>query len=570
MLSVALGVRGGAYLLAPHTGVNLCRYDGAYERRFSVVTTTTVLLRAVVRLCAADGAVVESGRDLVTVGLGADAALALLASIRSGAPLPSGRALMYQTAIPLERTGTVAILSIVESTARPLDPAVRAAVDVIATEIGSQLDLQTVGERERMSPSLGDHLGQLAAGIDWLNEAAAIFEWPRIGALPRILYVNRAFESLFGFEAAATIGETSEFLHGPLTDLTRLQFVHDRVRATREARSPIVYYRRGEIPVWIELSLRAVPGQDDRAWCMVATLRDVTTRKEFEHALAKEKRKLQVTLAAIGDGVITTVADGRVDFVNAAARAIFGIDAAEAYGEPIGRVLRLTDSHSATIDVLCGESDHAGVCRGQALFERGRLPKHIAFVTAPIAAEGYVVVLRDVSAQHRLATQLTYEASHDPLTSMYNRRKFDELLVDAIEAAQRGEGPHALAFLDLDRFKIINDMCGHAVGDRVLLDLAHLSQQQLRGRDVLARIGGDEFAVLLHECSLENARRVLEKLRQAVESYRYNHHDCDYGVGVSIGIATIDGSETDAAAIFRRADAACYAAKSGGRNAIAG
>jgi diguanylate cyclase (GGDEF)-like protein len=181
-----------------------------------------------------------------------------------------------------------------------------------------------------------------------------------------------------------------------------------------------------------------------------------------------------------------------------------------------------------------------------------------------------VVVLRDVTAQHRLASQLSYEASHDALTSVYNRRKFEKVLEDAINAAHRHEGTHALAFLDLDRFKFINDSCGHAIGDRVLFDLANLLQTQLRVRDVLARIGGDEFAVLLHDCTLDNARRVLEKVRAAVDGYRIAFNGREYGVGVSIGVTVIDGSETDSGAILARADAACYAAKSRGRNAVAG
>ena len=543
-------------------------YEG-YEGRFAVVTTTTVLIRSAARICSAEAAVVVVDHEISAVGLGAGIAVELMARVDAGAPLPGGWILIRQLRVPLTQAGRSATLSIFDRTPRTIDPATAAAVAVIAEELGTQLAARTAAQREQLGAGFDELMEQVAGGIDSINDAAAIFEWPRIGSIPRILYVNLPFESLFGYRAAAAIGQTAELLYGSLTDTDRLAFMNDRVREAREARNTIVLYRSDGVPTWIELSLHGVTGAAADASCMVATLRDVTMRKEFELAIAKEKRKLQVTLAAIGDGVITTIPDGRIDFVNAAARAMFGIDAAEAYGESIADVLRLTDPAGATIDVLHTDGDSAGVARGQALFERGSMTKHIAFVTSPIADEGFVVVLRDVTAQHRLATQLSYEASHDPLTSMYNRRKFDELLEDAIEAAQRGEGSHALAFLDLDRFKYINDTCGHAAGDRVLLDLAHLLQQQLRGRDVLARIGGDEFAVLLHECTLEQARQVVEKLRLAVQAYRLIFGGVSYGVGVSIGIATIDGTDNDAAAIFRRADEACYAAKHLGRDALA-
>lgn len=535
------------------------------------MTTATVLLRSVVRLCAADAGVVDFDGDLCVFGVSAPVAAELLSLLQSNDALPRDRILVCRLPVPVAHPRRTAQMTIFGRSAKPIAPELAELLRLIADEIGEQLDFQAVAERERLSPAFVERLGHIAGGIDSINDAAAIFAWPRSGRVPEILYVNLAFEALFGYRADVAIGQTSEFLYGPLTDLDRIEAMNDAVRSTREARNTIVYYRRDGVPMWVELSLRGVPGGEDGAWCVVATLRDVTTRKEFEFAIAKEKRKLQVTLAAIGDGVITTVADGRVDFVNVAARTIFGIDAAEAYGEHVGGVLRLTDASGTIIDVLQPNGDsRTAAAHGQALFERGSLIKHIAYVTSPIAAEGYVIVLRDVTVQHRLATQLSYEASHDPLTSMYNRRKFDEILGDAIEAAQCGDGPHALAFLDLDRFKFINDTCGHAAGDQVLLDLAHRLQQQLRGRDVLARIGGDEFAVLLHECTLDNAARVIEKLQRAVDSYGLMYHGSEYGVGVSIGLAPIDGSEGDPAVIVARADAACYAAKHRGRDAIAG
>ncbi len=410
-----------------------------------------------------------------------------------------------------------------------------------------------------------------AATIDPLNDAAAIVAWPAPGSEPRILHVNAAFASLFGYRAPEMRGRTIELFYGPLTDRERVDVVRERVRAGRDVRLPAVFYRSDGVPMWVELSSRGVPPAAPAAEPVsVMTFRDATARKEFEVALAQEKRKLQVTLAAIGDAVITTVADGRIDSLNLAARTLLGIDASEAYGEPIADILALRGPDNERVDLLAGHAASGGIVRGQAACDDRPTLRHVAYVSSQIGDEGYVVVLRDVTVQHRISAQLSYEASHDPLTAVFNRRKFDAVLDETIEAARRDGVAHALAFLDLDRFKLINDRCGHAVGDRVLAGLAQLLAQQLRERDTLARIGGDEFALLLYDCSLENARRVAEKIRQSVEAYRIVDRDIAYGVGVSIGIAAIDGSEIDARAILARADAACYAAKARGRNAIAG
>jgi diguanylate cyclase (GGDEF)-like protein/PAS domain S-box-containing protein len=531
------------------------------------VTTVNVLLRSLVRIGGVDAALVAIDGTQVALaacGLNARDAAQTLTAARAGSIVASGLRIEHTLPITLH-DGRRATLFILNGTPLMFDPVVTHALPLLAAEIGLELD-----GRGAFRGAFGGLLEQIAAGIESLNDAAAIIEWPRVGSQARILYVNAAFESLLGYDAPQAIGQTLQFLYGPLTDLERVEFMNDRVRETLEARIPIAYYRRDGVPIWVEVSLRGLAGTPENAPCMVATLRDVSTRKEFEYALAREKRKLQVTLAAIGDGVITAVADGRIDSINLAAQDMLDVEAAEAYGEPIAAVLRLTDAAGHFIDVLPPLGGENGVARGQAQLGRDSSVKHVAYVSSPIGAEGYVVVLRDVTAQHRLSSQLSYEASHDPLTSMFNRRRFDKVLEDAIESTHRGDGPHALAFLDLDRFKQINDNCGHAVGDRVLLDLANVLQAQLRGRDVLARIGGDEFAVLLHDCTLDNARRVLEKLRRAVDAYRVFYAGREYQVGVSIGIAAIDGSESDGGVIFAQADAACYAAKSGGRNAIAG
>ncbi|MEQ8234560.1 MAG: diguanylate cyclase [Gammaproteobacteria bacterium] len=180
---------------------------------------------------------------------------------------------------------------------------------------------------------------------------------------------------------------------------------------------------------------------------------------------------------------------------------------------------------------------------------------------------GYRGMLRDVSAQHALTERLAYQAAHDQLTGLINRREFERRLARAVASAQPAR-THVLLYLDLDRFKLVNDSCGHAAGDTVLRDLAALIRARLRGRDSLGRLGGDEFAVLMEQCPLEAALVVAEALRVAVAAYRFERDGGVFTFGVSIGVLVLSDPEAGADGVLARADAACYAAKAAGRDRI--
>jgi len=418
------------------------------------------------------------------------------------------------------------------------------------------------------SASLG-----LAASVDETADPVAIFAVPRRGSTVSFAHVNPAFEHVFGYTLAEVAGQAPDILFGELTDRERIAFVRDRLRTGAGVRSQIVCYKRDGIPVWIEVFAKPVVEPGALAQFFVVTLRDVVARVEFEAAMGREKRKVQATLAAIGDAVITTVRDGRIEFVNPAARTVFAIDPVASYGEPIAKVVPLLDYVDAPIDLLHGgEVDESGTHRGQGRLALADGTLHVAFTTSPFGEgpEGYVIVLRDVTEAHRLASQLSFDASHDALTGLINRRRFEEALDDTVVEARRGRIETTLAFLDLDRFKIVNDRCGHAAGDQVLADIAHVLTSKLRERDLLARVGGDEFAVILYDCTLARARAVMNKLRDAVDAYVFEAEGQTFRVGVSIGLAPIDLLTSSSAAVLAAADAACYAAKAAGRNTVVG
>jgi len=201
---------------------------------------------------------------------------------------------------------------------------------------------------------------------------------------------------------------------------------------------------------------------------------------------------------------------------------------------------------------------------GQAVRWYSLSASRLGFRGEPAVAMGLV----DITDSRHLANQLRYQASHDPLTGLVNRREFELRLARAVNSARRSGAGHALCYIDLDRFKEVNDACGHAGGDELLRRLSALLRGDVRGRDTLARLGGDEFGVLMEHCGLDQAARLAEKLRGLVEGFRFVCEDVEHRVGASIGLVVIDARAESATSLLRCADEACYAAKGAGRNRV--
>ncbi|MEM7251723.1 MAG: EAL domain-containing protein [Pseudomonadota bacterium] len=179
-----------------------------------------------------------------------------------------------------------------------------------------------------------------------------------------------------------------------------------------------------------------------------------------------------------------------------------------------------------------------------------------------------LMVCEDVTEAHNLSELLTYQASHDPLTGLVNRREFEKRLQRVLDTAKGSDDMHALCYMDLDQFKIVNDTCGHLAGDELLRQLSGVLQETVRRRDTLSRLGGDEFAVLMEYCGLEQAQRVANSIRDAVAEFRFAWLDKSFTLGVSIGLVPITGATQAVADVMRAADTACYVAKDAGRSRI--
>jgi diguanylate cyclase (GGDEF)-like protein/PAS domain S-box-containing protein len=180
--------------------------------------------------------------------------------------------------------------------------------------------------------------------------------------------------------------------------------------------------------------------------------------------------------------------------------------------------------------------------------------------------QGTIWVITDVTQDHRQHEQLSWAASHDKLTGLSNRAAFEVLLEEATLHASTQ--PFCLLFIDLDRFKAVNDSSGHAAGDALLREIAIRLSSPLRSGDVVARLGGDEFAVLLRTCPIPQAAALAEKLRLAVEDYTLEWDGASHTVGASIGLVCVNGTHATAADVLKAADTACYQAKRQGRNRV--
>jgi len=408
------------------------------------------------------------------------------------------------------------------------------------------------------------------------NVMEGVYQTSREG---RFLSVNPALVEMLGFSNAEELyalpGAASLYWNPE----DRADFIR-RIEADGEVRNAEYHLRRkdGRRLVILE-SGRVVRDEQGAVVAYEGTVADITERKKAETAVFEEKERAQVTLQSIGDGVITTDAQGRVDYLNPIAESLTGWDTREARGLPVAAIFRLvSDIDREPVEnpvVRClrearviGLSDHTVLL--------SRLGQEIAIQNsaAPIrdrAGEviGAVMVFHDVSRERRLRRALAYQASHDALTSLINRREFESRLNEALLTTRRGERVrYVLLYLDLDQFKLVNDTCGHPAGDRLLKQITGLLQTRVRGSDLLARLGGDEFGILLTDCAPEQAMKIAESLRQAIRDYRFVWHDGALNVGVSIGIVEITRDTESMAALMSAADVACYAAKDQGRNRV--
>jgi diguanylate cyclase (GGDEF)-like protein/PAS domain S-box-containing protein len=311
---------------------------------------------------------------------------------------------------------------------------------------------------------------------------------------------------------------------------------------------------------------------------MIGAAWDVSEARRLAADLAREHELLQVTLVSIADGVITTDVGGAVTWLNPVAEQMTGWTSGEASARPLRQVFQVVheQSRAALQDPLeggLGQGRFAGDADALVLIARGGAEFAIEASASPIRGAqdkrlGMVLVFNDVTEPRRLAREMRHRASHDPLTGLFNRAEFERRLSIALAKAREESRPSAMLYIDFDQFKIVNDSCGHSVGDELLVEVVGLLSDSVRASDTLARLGGDEFGVLLNDCALSEAQRVAQGVCDRMETFRFIRDDKRFRIGASIGLVAVDDRWSSAAAIQQAADAACYAAKDAGGNRV--
>jgi diguanylate cyclase (GGDEF)-like protein/PAS domain S-box-containing protein len=387
-------------------------------------------------------------------------------------------------------------------------------------------------------------------------------------------------------KAAELLGrELAQIVNKPLSSFVHhgsLHTYYDFITDPRVIRPPSVcelkFVRQHGVPFEALLEVSCRRNKRGAITDFMVLLSDITESKEYEHALLAEMDRAQVTLHSIGDGVITTDADGIIDYMNPVAEHLTGWSTQMAIGNRLQTVFHVVDEKSqkpiANAVQRCLKANQI-ITLGEDCVLVGKHGQKFAIQhsIAPLKHRngtvlGIVVVFSNVTEARNMAQQLVHQATHDSLTGLVNRREFEKRLGNAIKGSKSSRTHHCLCYLDLDQFKIVNDTAGHVAGDELLRRITVLLKSKIRSRDTLARYGGDEFGLLLDNCPIERAYSIAKSLLAAVQNLNFEWEGRTFQVGVSIGLVPITEITTNTAEIMSQADVACYTAKDLGRNQV--
>jgi diguanylate cyclase (GGDEF)-like protein/PAS domain S-box-containing protein len=392
----------------------------------------------------------------------------------------------------------------------------------------------------------------------------------------QILFANARFLSLLGATAAEVVGRSLADFVGP----EYVELVENNLRRRLTGEPAAERYEvellgaKGQV-TRVELSSTLIDSAGEPALLLTV----LEMMPGAAPTAVTPKPRAMATLDAMGESVITVDADGHIDYINHAAEVLLGMQFDQVMGKSFPEVATLvdeTDRHSLGDPVRKALTTGGRVTMGR---RAALVPVAIGGVTGPERSveisvtplrfdgkdiQGLVIVLHDTSELRGLTRQMTYQASHDALTGLVNRREFERRLQEAMDSAQTGDVGHALCYLDLDRFKVVNDTCGHTAGDNMLREVASIIREAVRDSDTVGRIGGDEFALLLVGCPLEKARQICDNVVRSVNDYRFVWRDKIFNIGVSIGLVEIGRDSGSLEDIMTSADSACYVAKKQG------
>jgi len=398
----------------------------------------------------------------------------------------------------------------------------------------------------------------------------------RVNSAGHLTYVSPSCKELTGYNVEELLGTSVlDLYRHPEHRAGLLESLQNGNGSVHNYEMEIVH--KDGHSVWVLINIQSII-ENSELVAIEGLIRDVSDRKEIEQALFREKEKAQVTLQSIADGVITTDTEGNIDYLNPMAESMTGWSLANAKGKHINKVFcpvcECDDDYSDQAITSCLQSGESITVPCIRLINHTDNQQFAVRETAsPIRNNnneiiGAVLVFHDVTQIRDMSQQLSYQASHDSHTGLINRQAMEQSLQGAIEQAKEQCDEHVFCYLDLDQFKIVNDTCGHIAGDALLKQLSTILKTQVRENDTFARIGGDEFGVLIEHCSLEKGVEIAENIRLMISDYRFSWENKIFEVGVSIGLVSINADTQSITEVLSTADSACFIAKDKGRNRV--
>ena len=450
-------------------------------------------------------------------------------------------------------------------------PTDRAEVSALVTAVNHLLARATsLGERDsaRASPKMFADLG------DRIHEAVLVHR-------DVILYANRQFASFVGVDRIELVGRRL----GDLVPPEYAELVNENIRRRLAGEEAAARYEIEMIGLQGQVSrLEITSGLVDYEGAHALLITGVEiiptqTVRALRLETSAEPSPHLLALNSLAEAIITTDAEGRITYMNRAAELLSGGVAEQVAGKPLEDIIGLVDETDRRlladpVKQALTSGAPVNLSRRALLVSRANgSERSIELSASPIRNEatelvGAVVLLHDVTELRGLARQMSYQATHDALTGLVNRREFERRLEESIESGHRGDGQHVLCYLDLDRFKVVNDTSGHLAGDSMLREVAKVLRDAVRDSDTVGRLGGDEFGMLLMGCPLEKARQIADDVCRAVGDYRFVWKDKIFNIGVSIGLVEISRESGALEELLAAADSACYVAKKQGSGRV--
>lgn len=422
-----------------------------------------------------------------------------------------------------------------------------------------------------MNTALGHLLADLGEQQKALDCSAAVAESDLAGT---ITYVNELFCVLSGYTREELIGQNHRILNSGTHDRAFFENLWQTISSGRTWRGEICNRTRDGRLFWQATTILPARGEDGLPQKYLSIRFDLTQRKLDEAAIAAETERWQVTLQSINDAVIVTDARNRVVYLNPGAESLLGTALEEADGKSLRELMtldRASSEEDMPTSLLATESPRVGKTGSARLYTRFGQIFAISYSCAPLTGNGgfgAVYVLRDETEKKQLLDSLRDMAYHDPLTRLPNRRAVEGRLARALRTAHELAEEHAFCYIDLDQFKLVNDTCGHAVGDGLLQDIAQTMRTALPNHAYLGRLGGDEFGLILFDTPAVEAMRICRTLVQRIRDFRFEHKGRRFTLGACAGIAPITRESASAGDIMVQADMACYRAKSEGSGRV--